>query len=269
MEIQNTAASKSFDSKRAANDEARTEKILALHLNGMSRRKISAATGETEHFIRKVVEGIPVTDKLPTTAFDKSVKRAYELATREQGVKDYELRGVLHSEYGCIWNPSEGRYESRFDKDNIKRVKGKVRDQAVTNGQNAKFIPDWIDYSAPTASRVALEQAANVLSSRLDELMNEFMFEFSDNDSSEAVSKQRFAARRHVLKLMSGLGQEPIPALLERTKNVTDTLDSSSDSPASQQTVRRQPVDKLIPEPNTRDYFLDFVQEQGWLRVAA
>lgn len=269
MEIQNTAASKYFNNERAANDETRTEKVLALHLKGMSRRKISAATGETEHFIRKVVKGVPVTNKLPTTAFDKSVKRVYEIATREQGVKDYELRGVLHSEYGCTWNPSEGRYESLFDKDNIKRVKGKVRDQAVTNGQNAKFIPDWIDYLAPTASRVALEQAANVLSSRLDELMNEFMFEFSDNDSSEAVSKQLFAARRHVLKLMSGLGQEPIPALLERTKNVTDTLDSSSDSPALQQAARRQSVDKFIPEPNTHDYFLDFVQEQGWLRVAA
>ena len=108
-----------------------------------------------------------------------------------------------------------------------------------------------------------------MLSSRLDELINEFMFEFSENDSSQAVIKQRFAARRHVLKLMSGLGEEPVSALLERSKNVTDALEERSDTPASKRIKVRQSVDKFIPEPKTHDYFLDFVQEQGWLKAAA
>lgn len=260
---------KSLDTNQAANDDARTERVMKLHLEGMSRRNISTVTGETEHFVRKIVQGVPVTKKQPRTPFDKSIDKVYELATRGQGIKDYELRSILHSEYGCAWNHSEGRYESQFDKDNIKRIRAKVRDQAAINESKAKFIPDWVDYSAPTASRVALEHAVGVLSSRLDELINEFMFEFSDNDSSEAVRKQRYAACRHVLKLMSGLGAEPVSALLERTKNVTDLLDGNFDTPAPKRTTGRQSLDKFIPEPNTRDYFLDFVEEQGWMKAAA
>jgi hypothetical protein len=269
MGIQNSAALKSFNTEHAANDDARTERVIALHVTGMSRRKIAATTGESEHFVRKAVIGVPVTNKLPTTAFDKSVKQIYDLATRAQGVKDYELRSVLHSEYGCAWNHSEGRYESLFDKHTIKRVKAKIMEKTVTSGQDAKFIPDWVDESVPTGSRTSLEQAASVLSSRLDELINEFMFEFSENDSSQAVIKQRFAARRHVLKLMSGLGEEPISALLERSKKVTDALEGRSDTPASKRIKARQSVDKFIPEPKTHDYFLDFAQEQGWLKAAA
>jgi hypothetical protein len=269
MRIQNAAASKAFDADQAANDDARIEKVMALHLTGMSRRNIVAATGETEHFVRKVVAGVPVTKRQPTTPFDKSVQQVYKLACREQGLKDYELRSILHSEYGCAWNHSKGCYESLYDKDTIKRVKSKVRDQAATNGQDAKFIPDWIDNSAPTASRVTLEQAASVLSSRLDELMDEFMFEFSSNDSTEAVSKQRYAARRHVLKLLSGLGQERVSTLLKRTKNITDGLDGYVDIPVPKPASGLLAVDRFIPEPNTHDYFLDFVEEQGWLKSAA
>ncbi|MBM5459601.1 hypothetical protein H8F21_18705 [Pseudomonas sp. P66] len=269
MKIQNAAASKSFDTGQAANDDARIQEIMALHLTGMSRRNIVTTTGETEHFVRKVVTGVPVTNRKPTTSFDKSVHQVYELACREQGVKDYELRSILHSEYGCVWNHSVGCYESLYDKDTIKRVKAKVREQAATSGQDANFIPDWIDNSTPTESRITLEQAASVLSSRLDELMDEFMFEFSSNDSTEAVSKQRFAARRHVLKLLSGLGQEPVSTLLERTKKITDGLDGYADIPTPKRASGRLAVDRFIPEPNTHDYFLDFVEEQGWLKSAA
>ncbi|UVL30136.1 hypothetical protein [Pseudomonas donghuensis] len=269
MKIQNTAASKAFDTNQAANDDARIQQIMELHLTGMSRRNIVTTTGETDHFVRKIVQGVPVTKKQPRTPFDKSAGQVYELATREQGIKDYELRSILHSEYGCAWNHSEGCYESMYDKDTIKRVKTKVRDLATTNGQHANFIPDWIDDSAPTASRVTLEQAASVLCSRLDELMDEFMFEFSSNDSTEAVTKQRFAARRHVLKLLSGLGQEPVSTLLERTKNITDGLDGHADIPAPKRKNGRLSVDRFIPEPNTHDYFLDFVEDQGWMKAAA
>lgn len=269
MKIQNTAISKTLDIDQAANDPARTQRIIELHLQGMSRRKIVTTTGETEHFVRKVVTGIPAIKKQLATPFSKSVQQVYELACREQGVKDYELRGVLHSEYGCAWNHSEGCYESLYDKDTIKRVKAKVRDQAITNGQDAIFVPDWVDNSAPTESRTTLEQAANILSSRLDELMDEFMSEFSSNDTTEDVSKQRYAARRHVLKLLSGLGQEPTSTLLERTKDITDMLDEKADLPAPKRANGRVPLDRFIPEPNTHDYFLDFVEEQGWLKSAA
>ncbi|QXH45375.1 hypothetical protein KSS93_21215 [Pseudomonas xanthosomatis] len=269
MKIQNAAASKAFDANLAANDDARIQQIMELHLTGMSRRNIAASTGATEHFVRKITQGVPVVKQQPRTTFEKSAAQVYELATRGQGIKDYELRSILHHEYGCAWNHSEGLYKSLYDQDTIKRVKTKVREQATTSGQEAKFIPDWIDNSAPTASRVTLEQAASVLSSRLDELMDEFMFEFSSNENTDSVSKQRFAARRHVLKLVSGLGQEPVSTLLERTKNITDVLDGYVDSPAPKRVAGQLAVDRFIPEPNTHDYFLDFVEEQGWLKSAA
>lgn len=250
-----------------ANEELRKTKVIELHLTGMSRRNIAKTTGETEHYIRKVTSGI--TEKSSITPFDKSVDRIYEFACRAQGVKDYELRNILHCEYGCDWNHSEGRYESLFDKDTIKRVKSKVKERASTNGLDAKFLPDWVSDAVPTASRVKLEQAANSLASRLDELVSEFMFECGEDVGSEAASKQQYAARRHVLKLLSGLGQEPVSTLLERTKKATDTLDGNSDISAPERTMVRRPADRFILEPNMNDYFLDFAEDQGWLKEAA
>ena len=48
------AANDDTPCKTTALLDPRENKVLVLHATGMSRRKIMEATGETEHFVRRV-----------------------------------------------------------------------------------------------------------------------------------------------------------------------------------------------------------------------
>ncbi|MGI1142152.1 hypothetical protein ACRCRC_28710 [Pseudomonas aeruginosa] len=145
------------------------ELAARLRREGKSYAEIIAATGLSERKVRKLVKYIP---KQIATSLNKSVSRVYELAIRAQGVKDYELRSILHEEYGCKWNAVEGRYEGSLDSSVIKRVKDKVRERSTSNGTQPTFVMDWVDDQAPTASRLLLEQLALNLMARVDEAVN-------------------------------------------------------------------------------------------------
>ncbi|ARI00997.1 hypothetical protein [Pseudomonas aeruginosa] len=244
------------------------ELAARLRREGKSYAEIIAATGLSERKVRKLVKYIP---KQIATSLNKSVSRVYELAIRAQGVKDYELRSILHEEYGCKWNAVEGRYEGSLDSSVIKRVKDKVRERSTSNGTQPTFVMDWVDDQAPTASRLLLEQLALNLMARVDEAVNEFMelHAVCASEDSEvadlAQRKQAYAARYHILKLVSGLGTEPTTTLLERTTKVTNALQGTPDYevPFARNTEDR----RQMPEPTGTDHFLDFVESQGWLAV--
>ncbi|EPM4777310.1 hypothetical protein ISE59_16920 [Pseudomonas aeruginosa] len=242
------------------------EWAVQLRREGKPYSEIIAATGLSERKVRKLVKGVP---KEISTPLNKAVSRVYELATREQGIKDFELRGILHEEYGCKWNAVEGRYESSFDSSVIRRVKEKVRERSTSNGTQPTFVMDWVDDQAPTASRLLLERLTLNLMARVDEAVNEFMelHAVCASEDSEvadlAQRKQAYAARHHILKLVSGLGTEPTATLLERTTKVTNALQGTPDyeAPFARNTEGRRPV----PEPTGADHFLNFVESQGWL----
>ncbi|MDD1961893.1 hypothetical protein NP534_17420 [Pseudomonas sp. 39004] len=242
------------------------ERAIQLRREGNSYAAIMAATGLPERKVKQLVRDVP---KEISTPFSKSVSRVYKLAIRAQGVKNHELRGILHEEYGCKWNTVEGRYESSFDYSVIKRVKEKVRECSTSNGTQPVFVMDWIDDQAPTASRLFLEQTALNLMARVDEAINEFMETHAactsedSEDAEMAQRKQAYDARQHILKLVSGLGAEPTATLVERTTRVTNTLQGTPDAEAP--SVRHTEDRPLIPEPNGVDHFLDYVESQGWL----
>jgi hypothetical protein len=253
---------------QAPTTTASTPEELAVQLRreGKSYAAIMAATGPPERKVKLLVKDVP---KEIATPLNKSVSRVYELAIRARGVKDYELRSILHEEYGCKWNTVEGRYESSFDSSVIRRVKEKVRERSTCNSTRPVFVMDWVDDQAPTASRLLLEQSALSLMARVDEAVNEFMelHAVCASDDSEgadlAQRKQAYAARQHILKLVSGLGTEPTATLLERTTKATNALQGTPDHEAP--SVRSTEDRRQMPEPTGADHFLDFVESQGWL----
>ncbi|ELW3044996.1 TPA: helix-turn-helix domain-containing protein [Pseudomonas aeruginosa] len=259
-------ASASIPQTPTATASTPEELAVRLRREGKTYPEIIEATGLSERQVRKLVKGVA---KEIDTPLNKSVNRVYELAIRAQGIKNYELRGILHEEYGCKWNSEKGRYESSFDSNVIKRVKENVRDRSTSNDTQSVFVMDWVDDQAPTASRIFLEQSALTLMARVEEAVNEFMelHAACGTEDSEGADlthrKQAFAAKQHILKLVSGLGTEPVAKLLERTVEVTNALQGTPDHEAP--SVRNAEDRRQMPEPTGADHFLDFVESQGWL----
>ena len=253
------------DSGRTLDAPTIEEQVVQLRRDGLSIAKIVQATGHPERRVKALIKGVPMGISTP---FDKSVSRTYDLGCRPQGIKDYELRGILHQEYGCKWDTSEGRYYSSFDADVIKRVKERVRQRAIKEDSNVIFVMDWVDETAPTGSRLFLEESALSLMCRIDECINQFMELHStraaeDSENAElAQRKQAFAARKHILKIVSGLGAEPVAKLLGRTTALTNSLDGVPDMICPKIPDAR---DEYFPEPSYNDPFLEYVESQGWL----
>ncbi|WP_157896936.1 hypothetical protein [Pseudomonas putida] len=258
---------------------------IQLRKAGATYDQIKEATGLSDRKVKETVKDIPK-PKQPRnpnsraeSPFNKSIERVLPIAIRTQGIRDYELRDILHEEYGSVWNTSTGLYESKYTSDNLKRVKAKVREQALELGCNALFIPDWIDKFNPTASSKFLISAATDLMSRVDEHVNEYMVLHGTSQNTDckqgmlARRKQYYAVRQHLLKLaIQGYGQEPVQRLLDRTTILVGELEGTPDIPVTDgchQTgarVSKEPT-KFYPEPTRKDAFLDFVEAQGWIKA--
>ncbi|MBD9599417.1 hypothetical protein IB252_06195 [Pseudomonas sp. PDM10] len=257
---------------------------IELRKSGATYDQIRDATGLNDRQIKELVKGVPkpLKTRQPVskieTPFAKSIERVFPLASRKHGIRDYELRSILHQEYGSKWNTSTGRYESNYTSDHIKRVKAKVRKQAAESDCNALFLTDWIDEYNPRASSDFLINAASDLMNRLDEYVTEYIAShgtMQEVDSQEGVlarTKQRYAVRQYLLKLaVKRYGEEPLEKLLERTATLVGELEGTPDIEAAEDAHRRGTGEsteaiKYYPEPSRHDAFLDFVQAQGWTR---
>ena len=262
----------------AANDDApsrtpalldpRKEKVLALHTAGMSRRKIADATGETEHYVRQVIKGVPVTEKIPTSPFERAVAQCYPLAIRRTGIMDHQLRSVMNECYGVEWDTEKGKYKGRYTADHLKRVREKIRERATAEGHSVIFVMDWINADAPFESNTKITQCALNLQDAIQDAVDDFMLAFGMQHAEEGVdlavarNKQEFAARRHILKLaVKGLSNEPVARLQERTLDQVNKLAGTPDAPGVRVTV----IKLHHPEPKGNDAFLDYCEGQGWL----
>lgn len=259
--------------------EAHAAQVITLRQQGLSRAAIVKATGFTERFVREHMTGVEVVAKVANTDFERAVSRVYPLATRPQGIKDYELRNICFEVYGSKLDEEKGVYVINYSKDTIYRIKERCKVLAAGTTSVPTFVMDWVCDEAPTASRVALEGLALELEEFIQEKVNTFMEQFAtgydDNqtESSEAQRKQQYAARRHLLKLaITEYSPEHTAVLLARSLSLTDALDSANDSelPA---TVQRSP--KRIVEPHTDtnadDAFYEVVEqaEQDLFKVVA
>ncbi|MNZ35984.1 hypothetical protein D3C78_533930 [compost metagenome] len=246
----------------------------------MSIANIMKATGLAERKVKDLTKGIakpPKAKKVITkiqTPFAKSVERVFPLAKRQHGIRDYELRDIMHEEYGSKWDTTTGNYVSSYDQSTIKRVKQKVRARAAEEDCNVLFVMDWADEEAPTAGREFLEAAANDLMARIEGHTNEYMELHAtrwreDSDEADlAQRKQLYAVERHLLKMaVKGYGGEPLAVLLERSLVLTDLLEGTPDAlmPSGEGDWHGERLE-YYPEPKGTTPFLDFVESQGWLK---
>lgn len=254
------------------------QQAVELRQAGMSITAIVQATGLTDYKVKYLTKGIQKLSPI-TTPFAKSVERVFPLSARPHGIRDYELRDILHQEYGSTWDTTTGHYVSKYDSSVIKRVRERVRLRAAQEDCNALFVMDWVDEEAPTAGREFLEASAADLMGRIEGYANEYMERHATcwrEDSKEAdlaQRKQLYAVRRHLLKVaIQGYSKEPLDMLLERSLALTDALEGTRDvfipqSIANERRGGESDTDalKYYPEPSRTNAFLDFAESQGWL----
>lgn len=247
----------------------------------MSIANIMKLTGLPERRVKQLIAHIvkPTKTQRITSKTAKpfaiATQRVYVLATRKEGIRDYELRKILHEEYGSTWDSSVGSYRSNYDSDTIKRVKAKVRERAASECSTSIFVMDWIDEQAPTRGRQFLERAALALQDRISELISEFMYfhptRYGEEceDANLARRKQNYAARRYLLKIaIKEFHPEPTEVLIERAIAVTNALDGIADLNVlvlkPSETGGREEL--FYQAPSRIDPFLDYVESQGWLK---
>lgn len=251
-------------------------RAIELRKEGMSFANIMKETGLPDRRIKALTKGIVKPKKtLPTAPktlkpFDKAFERVFPLACRPSGIRDYELRDILHQEYRSTWAYSTGHYESNYTEDTIKRIKAKARERASEEGTNAVFTADWIDECSPRSSFNFMISAASDLSSRVEEYVAEYMAVHGSrqgDDSDNGVvarTKQRFATLRFLWKLaVPDYGKEPIQKLLNRSTKLVGELEGNPDVEFSGHGKTEKP--DYYPQPSGRDHFLDFVEAQDWI----
>lgn len=257
------------------------ETVIELRKGGMSIKNIHDATGVPERKVKDLIKGITKLTKAKkvvtktATPLTKVVEGVFPLAKRQHGIRDYELRNIMHEEYRSEWDTATGNYVSNYDQSTIKRVKQKVRARAAEEDCNVLFVMDWVDEEAPTAGREFLEAAAADLMFRIKAYTHQYMelhatrWREDSEEADLAQRKQLYAVERHLLKMaVKGYGgREPLALLLERSLVLTDLLEGTPDA--------LMPVDEgdwqdekpeYYPEPRGINPFLDFVDSQGWLK---
>ena len=220
-----------------ANDDSQAEqlqkdRVVRLRTEGMSYANIMQETGLPERKIKGYCKDV-AKGKTVTTPFERSVERALPLAIRPHGIRDYEIRDILHREYGVIWDDDKKQFVSNYDSSVVKRVKDRIRSRAELESRNALFVMDWVNEDAPSASRLFLEACATDLKSQIEACLSQFMESHAsqwreDTEAADyAQGKQLYAAEKYLLKLaIPGYGQgEPVSKLLKRSTTLTDTLE--------------------------------------------
>lgn len=257
------------------------EVVIKLRKGGMSIKNIHDATGVPERKIKDLTKGIAKPPKVKKAVkktqapFTKAAERVLSLAKTQYGIRDYELRNIMHDEYGSDWDTTTGNYVSNYDQSTIKRVKQKVRLRAAEEDCNVLFVMDWVDEEAPTAGREFLEAAAADLMYRIEAHTHQYMelhatrWREDSEEADLAQRKQLYAVEHHLLKMaVKGYGgKEPLALLLERSIVLTDLLEGTPDALMVVDKVDWQDEEpEYFPEPIGINPFLDFVDSQGWLK---
>lgn len=259
-------------------------KVIELRKYGMAIDRIVAETGVTERRVKALTKDVVKGKKTsmrapkPPSPLSRAADRVFPLACRMQGIRDHELRSILHEEYGTTWDTSDGTRKSNYSSDTLTRLKVKVRNRAIAEDCNVIFTADWIDEQAPRLSSNFLLSAATDLTSRIEEYVTEYMeshgIRREDNDEAAALArrKQSYAVEQHLLCLaFKNYSPEPVERLLARTASLVGELEGAPDLRSAEEMNRTKAVSaktdkiKYFPEPSGVDHFLDYAEQQGWL----
>jgi hypothetical protein len=254
---------------------ANIARVIELRQAGKTRDQIIEITKLPARFIREHMKGVAVLAKpAKVTQLSIAAAKAYPLAIRPQGCKDYELRAIAHEVYGKKFDTDKNITTNNWNKDSLYNIKKRVNEMAVgemIDGEPvvAQFVMDWICDERPAASRVALEAASLELSRRFDEMLSEFLCEFMVEPESdelaltEAQIKQRYAARMHMLKLAfpEFPNGEPLGTLLARSEAQTSALEATQDLPLVQTPIKYFEADFDITDTGEMDAFYDAVEQ--------
>ena len=262
------------------------ELAVNLRKTGLSIANIMKETGLPERLVKSFISDTPKPGKAkkqvskPPRRSIRAQDRVFSLASRDIGIRDYQVGEILYQEYGTTWNTSTGEYESNSTSDIRKHLKARVRQRAKDEGCNVIFVMDWVDEASPRASSEFLYNAAIELSDRIHECVTEYMGYHTtrwgeDNEEARAAQrKQRYAVVNHLLKLtVNGYGDEPLKRLVSRVEVLINELEGTIDAPLSttgsaQGSGKEDELPDYYPEPSRADAFLDFVEFQGWIRKA-
>jgi hypothetical protein len=249
--------------------------VVELRKEGKTLKEIKDLTDVPDRritaLIKDIVKGKKPSQRVPKipTPLNRATDRVFQLARRGCGIRDYELRNILHEEYGTTKDTSTNSYESNYNSDTITRVKAKVRQRAVEEDCSVIFTMDWIDECAPRSSSNFLTSAATDLLSRIEEYVTEYMAMHGSRqtDNSEAAGlarkKQRYAVERHLLKLaITGYSPEPIEKLLERTATLVGVLEGNPDQPIAASTTA---ISLSTTQDSQVGHPLDYAEREGWL----
>lgn len=255
------------------------ERIIELHRQRFTRRKIMSALGVTEHHVRRLTKGVEPDGRHQqpaTTPFERAVKACYPLAISSRGIKDYQFRDIMFRVYGRQWNTATGVYDGTYTDDHLYRVRKRVRELAKANGETAVFAMDWFNTDDPLASNRKIRECAMTLAERVQDVVDEFMqamgvslavlegtpTEFEGEMHERELAKQAAAARLHILKLaISEVGAEPISMLMERAERQANELARVPDESLPKVDLHKD----YHPEPTGNNAFLDYIEERGWL----
>lgn len=240
------------------------DEVMALHASGMGQRAIAAQTGIGLRKVQELVQAAPK----PMGQYEQTVEEVFALATREQGIKDYEFRDILHRTYGTTWNGITGAYEAAYDDNVMTRVRRAVRTKAAEFDCNALFVPDWVNTKDATASQRALDEIALQVQGYADALLQELFVEVHGEEEPEALAKQMYSARRYVIKMALGaIGGEPVQVMHERCEAICGLLDGTPDDALPIMPKQPQGAVQLVPEPSDDSAFLDYVETPAFKSI--
>lgn len=256
------------------------EQIVELHRQGIPRRKIEQSLQVSEYHVRRVTSGVDKGQKTPTDPFGRAVVKIYPLAVSPLGIKDFQFRNIMFECYGSTWDPEEEQYEVGYDKHCASRVRMRVREIADSRGEVAVFLLDWFDARAPVECNRKIRECAMTLAQRLQDVVDEYMVacgvelvvdegspnQFEGDRHLTELARQASAARLHILKLaipeFNTLKSEPVGVLIERAEEQANDLVRMPDAMMSKAGSHYEDY----PDPTGNNPFLDYVEDQGWLR---
>ncbi|EFW81301.1 hypothetical protein [Pseudomonas savastanoi] len=142
-------------------------------------------------------------DLEPTLSRVLGVQRITELAVRPQGVKFREYKHILGEVFGFVRSDDFNGLELNMQETDHRSLKHSVRRLAHGTGQQALFVPDWMDTTQP----VECNQAMLIAAQKAYEAIEAAVFAFCN----EYPGTQFKSAMREITALaVPGMTPEPI-----------------------------------------------------------
>lgn len=175
------------------------QRAIELRRKGLTYQEISSALDGALSVdqCKRLLKGVK---KEKTN--DPALEEIITLAVRPEGCTNYELTGVLY------------KYQVELKGDYMTSYKRKAK----TRNKECLFRPGWMPATQPKLSVQRMNMMASDLFERIQENVNEFLFEFPEADRKSVVNE--------LVKISNGwLLPESLEARLERNATIAQELE--------------------------------------------